>query len=103
MEGYKNNLYRNRTAESINPLNAELNPICHLLALVGTHRILHVSRVRVNLSHVRDERRPLTKAVLNSGISRAAEKISAFQKSTLLRVVWHLGALLDLGPRTQNV
>jgi hypothetical protein len=31
----------------INPLNAELNPICHLLALVGTHHILHVSRVRV--------------------------------------------------------
>ena len=30
-----------------NPLNAELNPICHLLALVGAHHILHVSRVRV--------------------------------------------------------
>jgi hypothetical protein len=28
--------------------NAELNPICHLLALVGTHHILHVSRIRVN-------------------------------------------------------
>ena len=32
----------------VNPLNAELNPICHLLALLGTHHILHVSRVRVN-------------------------------------------------------
>ena len=31
----------------LNPLNAELNPICHLLALV-VHHILHVSRVRVN-------------------------------------------------------
>jgi len=31
----------------INPLNAELNPICHLLALLGAHHILHVSRVRV--------------------------------------------------------
>ena len=30
----------------INPLNAELNPICHLLALLGTHPILHVSRIR---------------------------------------------------------
>jgi hypothetical protein len=30
-------------------LNAELNPICHLLALVGAHYILHVSRVRVNV------------------------------------------------------
>ena len=32
-----------------NPLNAELNPICHLLALVGAHHILHVSRVRVKI------------------------------------------------------
>jgi hypothetical protein len=34
--------------KTFNPLNAELNPICHLLALVGAHHILHVSRVRVN-------------------------------------------------------
>jgi len=34
--------------EWINPLNAKPNPICHLLALLGAHRILHVSRVRVN-------------------------------------------------------
>jgi hypothetical protein len=32
---------------SINPLNAELNPICHLLALLGAHHILHVSGIRV--------------------------------------------------------
>jgi len=31
-----------------NPLNAELIPICHLLALLGAHPILHVSRIRVN-------------------------------------------------------
>ena len=31
----------------INPLNADLNPICHLLALLGAHHILHVSRIRV--------------------------------------------------------
>ena len=30
-----------------NALNAELNPICHLLALLETHPILHVSRIRV--------------------------------------------------------
>jgi len=28
-------------------LNAELNPICQLLALLGAHHILHVSRLRV--------------------------------------------------------
>jgi len=31
-----------------NPLNAELNPTCHLLALLGAHPILHISRIRVN-------------------------------------------------------
>jgi hypothetical protein len=33
----------------INPLNAELNPICHLTALVGAHHILHVSTIRTDL------------------------------------------------------
>ena len=31
----------------INPLNPELNPICYLLALLGAHNFLHVSRIRV--------------------------------------------------------
>jgi hypothetical protein len=31
----------------INPLNAELNPICHLLALLGGAIIVVVSRLRV--------------------------------------------------------
>jgi hypothetical protein len=31
----------------LNPLNADLNPIRHLLALLGAHHILHVSRIRV--------------------------------------------------------
>jgi len=31
----------------INPLNAELNRICHLLALLGIHHFLHVNRIRV--------------------------------------------------------
>ena len=35
-------------AKSINPLNAELNPVRHLLALVGARHIVHVSRIRVN-------------------------------------------------------
>ena len=32
--------------DNINPLNAELNPICHLLALLGVY-FLHVSRIGV--------------------------------------------------------
>jgi len=38
-------LYIGRTV--LNLLNAELNPICHLLALLEAHHILHVSRIRV--------------------------------------------------------
>ena len=36
----------------INPLNAKLNPICHLLALLGAYHILHVSRIRVNNTRI---------------------------------------------------
>jgi hypothetical protein len=32
----------------LNTLNSKLNPICHLPALLGTHPILHVNRIRVN-------------------------------------------------------
>jgi hypothetical protein len=32
----------------VNPLNAELNPIRHLLALAGARHFVHVSRIRVN-------------------------------------------------------
>jgi len=32
----------------LNPSNAELNPICQLLVLLGAHPILHISRIRVN-------------------------------------------------------
>jgi len=45
----------------INHLNAELNPICHLLALLGAHHILHVSRIRVNdQSQTFKIRKPIT-------------------------------------------
>ena len=33
--------------QEINPLNAELNPTCHLLALLGVRPILHISRIKV--------------------------------------------------------
>ena len=34
----------------LNLLNAELNPICHFLALLGAHHILHVSKLGVNVN-----------------------------------------------------
>jgi predicted protein tyrosine phosphatase len=40
-------------AQHLNPLKAELNPNCHLLALLGAHHIFHVSGLRVKrLKHV---------------------------------------------------
>jgi hypothetical protein len=37
----------------INSLNARLNPICHLLALLGAHHILYISRIRVNVLYLK--------------------------------------------------
>ena len=37
----------------INPLSPELNPICYLLALLGAHHFLRVSRIRVKLLTLR--------------------------------------------------
>jgi len=38
-----------------NPLKAELNPICHLLALLRAHHIFHVSGLRVKRARVSSE------------------------------------------------
>ena len=35
--------------KAFNPLNPKLNPICYLLALLGAHHFLHVSKIRVKL------------------------------------------------------
>jgi hypothetical protein len=42
--GWENFKGRRYTKSTFNPLNAELNPICPLLALFRVHHILHVSR-----------------------------------------------------------
>jgi hypothetical protein len=36
----------------LNLLNTELNPICHLLALLEAHLIFHISRIRVKISAI---------------------------------------------------
>ena len=41
------------TVHILNPLKPELNPICYLLALLGAHHSLHVSRIRVKLLTLR--------------------------------------------------
>jgi len=44
-------IHRIGYAALINPLNAKLNSICHFLALLVAHPILHVSRIRVKTLH----------------------------------------------------
>jgi hypothetical protein len=44
---FMNGVFPLHACPTFNPLNAELNPICQLLALLGTHPILHISRIRV--------------------------------------------------------
>ena len=44
---------RYQTQHFFNPLNDELNPICHLLALLGAHHIFHISRIRVKSLNLR--------------------------------------------------
>jgi len=50
-----------------NPLNAKLNTICHLLALVGARHILHVSGVRVNDWNLKKYINVTTAMVLRKG------------------------------------
>ena len=42
-------LMLNNLFYTINPLNPQLNPICYLLALLGAHHFLHVSRIGIKL------------------------------------------------------
>jgi len=46
-------IYPGVSFHPFNPLNAELNPICYLLALLGAHHFLHVSRITVKLLTLR--------------------------------------------------
>jgi hypothetical protein len=55
--------------QSFNPFNAELIPICYLLALLGAHHILHVSRIRVNAFGRREEFHLYNMPIVSTAIS----------------------------------
>ena len=40
-------IFHYKKIKAFNPLKPELNPIFYLLALLGAHHFLHVSRIRV--------------------------------------------------------
>ena len=46
-------VHKHTKSPTFNPLKPELNPICYLLALLGVHHFLHVSRIRVKLLTLR--------------------------------------------------
>ena len=48
-ESYRHRVVGIAGVYTLNPSNPELNPICYLLALLGAHHFLHVSRIRVKL------------------------------------------------------
>jgi len=50
IEMFSVNSLSNEVTKKFTPLNAKLNPICPLLALLGAHHILHVSGIRVKLT-----------------------------------------------------
>ena len=53
-KGKKNIFPKYKKTCPVNPLNAELNPICYLLALLGAHHFFHVSRIRVKSLTLRE-------------------------------------------------
>ena len=67
----------------VNPLNAELNPICHLLALLGARHIFHVSGLRVKDS-IYVPQLPMSLKELRDRITHALQTITA----DMLHRVW---------------
>jgi len=59
---------------SINPLNAELNTICHFLTLLGAHHIFHISRVRVKRKLTAAEKFRSIAVPLLAGLTVLAER-----------------------------
>ena len=84
------------------PLNAELNPICHLLALLGGANIIVVSRLRVNMISLRRkcplwELPVLTRPVTTgSETSISLKHVSYFETSSNCNVLLLLLILLLL-------
>ena len=56
----------------LNPLNAELNPICHLLTLLGAHPILHISRIRVKRKRKKRNRKLCVHPIFTFRITNGA-------------------------------
>ena len=67
-----------------NPLNAELNPICHLLALLGGAAIVVVSRLRVKAAEAREQNTTHSAEVENECYCTASAEVEMNVTVTLL-------------------
>ena len=53
--------YMKQNVKLIYTLDVELNPVCHFLALLGAHHILHVFGIRVRLRLFRKSQKNIKK------------------------------------------
>ena len=53
VQGYETFPKTRKFLQTINPIKAELNPICHLLALAGAHHFVNVSSLMVKQGFTR--------------------------------------------------
>jgi hypothetical protein len=84
-----------------NFLNVELNPICYLLALLGDHHFLYVSRIRVKVAL-----KPTTQIPhLEHNISSASREISRFLWGSEFYCIFHEQSAIvsDLKPNEWNL
>ena len=70
-------------ASLLKPLNAELKPIRHLLALVGVHHFVHVSSVRVNGTEYSPSRDNFIKRVNKVFFSVYVDSYSSDENATV--------------------
>jgi len=85
----------------VNPLNAELNPICQLLALLGGATIVVVSRLRVKDESAKFWLRSITHHVINA-YGETEVKLYTFTVSAPDGDEFNTRSLLETSERTRN-
>ena len=87
---------RRKLLDDLNRLNAELNPICHLLALLGVHHFLHVCRIRVKemrgYPHLKEEAldRTMWRARFGRGFGPVVRQTTKWMNTHSYKVFTHI-------------
>jgi hypothetical protein len=95
--------WRWRHYEPFKPLNVQLNPICHLLALLGAHNILHISKIRVTQQevsvqwwHVTSKKTSICSNDVTVKHEKSIETACSFIPDTLISTVFNLVKLISM-------